>query len=168
MLLRRSLPSPANPGVTTDRHHAGPPLRRIDAISSFSLKPPNPLRLNLFLSAGCPRNEIRQTHWGYLACFKVLIAKNGPFFCKKLMVPVFVVSNYRRRGRRRPSQSAAPERGEQFRNETCTRTKLECGVESVACLAILPVSETPAIPARRGRADRCGFRGAGCSTASEG
>jgi hypothetical protein len=80
MVLPCSLPPPADPRVTANCHSAGFLLRRTDAISSASPKPPNPLSLNLFLSA----RYAELTHAkpiGFISLvFSGLTSENGPFF----------------------------------------------------------------------------------------
>jgi hypothetical protein len=93
MALRRSLLSPAGLRVPTNRHPADLVLCRSDAISSASPKPTNPLGLNHFVSVRYPRIDYLRTHCVYLACFQQLIAKERPFFRKRVMVRCFVVSN---------------------------------------------------------------------------
>ena len=133
MLLRRSLPPPADRGVATNRHRAGLPLLRIDAIPPGSPKPPNPFGLTRFLSVRYARFDPLRTHCAYLTWFQQLMVEKRPCFRKRVMVPVFLVSDHR--GRRSPDYLASvfSAHEPQFQNETWPRTKLEGGLESVAC-----------------------------------
>jgi len=142
MPLRCSRPPFAGVGMASDRHRPGLPPSQIEGNREPLQSQANPLRLNRLISMAYARFVSRQTHCGYVHCLQRLTVERTGFFLWESTAQRhdrgrrsngFVVLA-RGRGQREQRVEKMPAPGIR-EAEACLRTKRECALKSVACLA---------------------------------